>query len=100
MAKRISVSATSAVIASGESAAVFDASVSGPLSAAVDGPLLLTAKGALPGPTVAELDRRKASLKTVYIVGGAGSVSEAVRTSARAALRRAHRDADRRRQPL
>ena len=80
VAKRISVSATSAVIASGESAAVFDASVSGPLSAAVDGPLLLTAKGALPAPTVAELDRRKASLKTVYIVGGAGSVSEAVRT--------------------
>ena len=80
VAKRISVSATSAVIASGESAAVFDASVSGPLSAAVDGPLLLTAKGALPAPTMAELDRRKASLKTVYIVGGAGSVSEAVRT--------------------
>lgn len=78
VAARIPVGAGAAVLASGEAAAAFDASVSGPLSAAVNGPLLLTRAASLPGPTLAELDRRSTSLKTVYVVGGPASVSEAV----------------------
>jgi putative cell wall-binding protein len=82
VAKRIASSA-SVVIASGESAALFDASVSGPLSATLGGPLLLTTKTGLPAATLAELDRRKDSLTSAVIVGGAGSVSENVLTQLR-----------------
>ncbi|KRE62250.1 cell wall-binding repeat-containing protein [Nostocoides sp. Soil756] len=78
VAARIPVTASAAVIASGESAAVFDASVSGPLAGTLRGPLLLTTAAALPAATRAELDRRRGSLTDVYVVGGPASVSDDV----------------------
>jgi stage II sporulation protein D len=67
----------------GADAGLSDASVSGPLAATVAGPLLLTQKGKLPAATVAELDRRGASVRTAYVVGGTGVVSDAVLTTLR-----------------
>ena len=78
VARRVAVTSTTAVLASGESAAVFDASVAGPLSATLGGPLLLTAAATLPAPTMAELDRRRPSLTRIVVVGGPGSVNDGV----------------------
>lgn len=70
-----------AVIASSESFP--DALVAGPLSGAADYPLLVTRKAALDSRVLTELKRLMPMTadRFVYIVGGAGSVSEAVRTT-------------------
>ena len=77
VAQRIPVGATSVVFAAGDST-LADASVAGPLAATVAGPLLLTQQGKLPSATVAELNRRGSAVKTAYVVGGTGVVSETV----------------------
>jgi putative cell wall-binding protein len=77
VARRIAVSASSVVIAGGDTT-LADASVAGPLAATVAGPLLLTQQGKLPAATVTELNRRGSAVKTAYIVGGTGVVSETV----------------------
>jgi SpoIID/LytB domain protein len=82
VAQRIPLSATSVVVAGGD-AALTDASVAGPLAAALGGPLLLTTKSRLPSPTVAELNRRGSVVKTAYVVGGTGMVSDTVVTQLR-----------------
>jgi stage II sporulation protein D len=82
VAQRIAPSASSVVIAGGD-AALTDASVSGPLAAAVGGPLLLTVRTRLPSATVSELNRRGSVVKTAYVVGGTGMVSDAVVTQLR-----------------
>lgn len=83
VAASVAPAATSVVVAAGDSTLV-DAAVSGPLAATLDAPLLLTAAGALPAPTVAELDRRGAAVRTAYVVGGPGVVSESVLAQLRA----------------
>ncbi|MBD3782540.1 MAG: SpoIID/LytB domain-containing protein [Micrococcales bacterium] len=78
VAARLYPAATAAVLASGDGNAVFDACVAGPLSSTVGGPLLLSYRDSLPAATRAQLDARAATLRDVYVVGGPGSVSEAV----------------------
>lgn len=82
VASSVAPAATSVVLAAGD-ATLVDAAVSGPLAATLGAPLLLTAAGRLPEATVAELDRRGSLLRTAYVVGGAGVVSEAVLTQLR-----------------
>jgi SpoIID/LytB domain protein len=77
VARRISTSASAVVIAGGDTT-LSDASVAGPLAATVAGPLLLTQRGKLPAATVTELNRRGSAVRTAYIVGGTGVVSDAV----------------------
>jgi stage II sporulation protein D len=77
VAQRIPVSSSAVVLAGGD-ATLADASVAGPLAATVAGPLLLTQQGKLPSATVTELNRRGSAVKTAYIVGGSGVVSETV----------------------
>jgi stage II sporulation protein D len=84
VASAIPVSASAVVIASGEPDSLIDATVGGPLAGAVGAPILLTRLGALPPATVAELDRRSGSLRTAYILGSEGTVSETVATALRA----------------
>lgn len=84
VASSIPVSASAVVIASGEPQSLIDATVGGPLAGAVGGPILLTTHGALPSPTIAELNRRGASVRTAYILGSSGTVSEAVASTLRA----------------
>ena len=72
-AKRATRTATSVVIASGESGNLVDGLVAGPLAKAKGAPILLTARDALPGETTAELDRRGAT--SAFIVGGPSAVS-------------------------
>ncbi|HSF98773.1 MAG TPA: SpoIID/LytB domain-containing protein [Ornithinibacter sp.] len=83
VAASVAPSATSVVLAAGDSTLV-DAAVSGPLAATLDAPLLLTTAGALPAPTVAELDRRGTAVRTAYVVGGPGVVAESVLVQLRA----------------
>jgi stage II sporulation protein D len=82
VARSVAPSATSVVIAAGDSTLV-DAAVSGPLAGTLGAPLLLTARTRLPDPTLAELDRRGSTVKTAYVVGGTGVVSDAVLSSLR-----------------
>ncbi len=82
VARRVPTTATAVVIAGGDTT-LSDASVAGPLAATVAGPLLLTQQGKLPPPTVTELGRRGSAVKTAYIVGGTGVVSEAVASQLR-----------------
>ncbi|MFQ6172030.1 SpoIID/LytB domain-containing protein [Oryzobacter sp. R7] len=77
VAQRVAPSATSVVLAAGDSSLV-DAAVSGPLAGTLVAPLLLTARTYLPAATVAELNRRGSTVRTAYVVGGPGVVSEAV----------------------
>ncbi|KQU69393.1 SpoIID/LytB domain-containing protein [Phycicoccus sp. Root101] len=77
VAARTTSSAGAVVVAAGDGLLV-DASVSGPLAATVGGPLLLTQQSKLPAATIAELNRRGSAVKTAYVVGGAGVVSDAV----------------------
>ena len=77
VARRVPATATSVVIAGGDTT-LSDASVAGPLASTLAGPLLLTQRDRLPAATVAELDRRGSTVKTAYVVGGAGVVSDAV----------------------
>ncbi|HET7279735.1 MAG TPA: cell wall-binding repeat-containing protein [Dermatophilaceae bacterium] len=76
VAASVAPNATSVVLAGG--ATLPDASVSGPLAATLDAPLLLTGKSSLPAATVAELNRRGSLIKTAYVVGGTGVVSDTV----------------------
>lgn len=78
VAQQIPVTAATGVIASGLSASLPDAAVSGPLALASGGPLLLTSPTGLPVSLLAELDRRREYLKKVFVVGGAGAVSDVV----------------------
>ncbi|MDO5503168.1 MAG: cell wall-binding repeat-containing protein, partial [Actinomycetia bacterium] len=78
VAERIPVTASSVVIASGEPDSLIDATVGGPLAGVLDAPILLTRASALPAPTLAELDRRRGSLRTAYVLGSEGTVSRAV----------------------
>jgi SpoIID/LytB domain protein len=78
VARSIQQSATTVVLASGDSRAIFDGTVAAPLAGTLSAPLMLTTRDALPASTVAELDRRKATLKNAVVVGGPGSVSDAV----------------------
>ena len=82
VARQASPSASSVVVAGGDRS-LSDASVAGPLAATVGGPLLLTQRDRLPGATIAELDRRGGTVRTAYIVGGTGVVTEAVATQLR-----------------
>ena len=82
VASRVPTTATSVVVAGGDTT-LSDASVAGPLAATVAGPLLLTQRDRLPAATVAELNRRGSTVKTAYLIGGAGVVSEAVATQLR-----------------
>jgi SpoIID/LytB domain protein len=77
VARSLGSSATSVVVAAGDSTLV-DASVSGPLAGALDAPMLLTTRTRLPSATVAELDRRGSTVKTAYVVGGTGVVAGSV----------------------
>lgn len=77
VARQVAPSATSVVLAAGDSTLV-DAAVSGPLANAVGGPLLLTRKSGLPPATVSELDRRGATVRTAFVVGGPGVVAQSV----------------------
>jgi SpoIID/LytB domain protein len=77
VARRVPATATSVVIAGGDTT-LSDASVAGPLASTLAGPLLLTQRDKLPAATVAELDRRGSTVKTAFVVGGAGVVSDAV----------------------
>lgn len=72
---------SSVFVASGESAA--DALTAGPAAASLDAPLLLTPAASLAPAAAAELTRLAPT--TVYVVGGAGRVSEPVLTAIRAA---------------
>ncbi len=83
VARSVAPSATSVVLAAGDSSMV-DAAVSGPLVGTLAAPLLLTRRGSLPEPTVAELNRRGSTVRTAYVVGGTGVVSDAVVSSLRA----------------
>lgn len=83
VAASIAPAATSVVVAAGDSSMV-DAAVSGPLAGTLGAPLLLTRRGSLPPPTVAELNRRGSTVTTAYVVGGTGVVSDAVVSSLRA----------------
>lgn len=83
VASKVPVSASAVVIASGEPGSLIDATVGGPLAGAVSGPILLTRHSALPGPTIAELDRRSGSVRTAYILGSSGTVSETVASTLR-----------------
>lgn len=83
VAASVAPSATSVVIAAGDSTLV-DAAVSGPLAGTLGAPLLLTKRGSLPPPTVVELERRGSTVKTAYVVGGRGVVSDSVISSLRA----------------
>ena len=82
VARRVPTTATSVVVAGGDTT-LSDASVAGPLAATVAGPLLLTQRDRLPAATVTELNRRGTTVKTAYVIGGAGVVSEAVATQLR-----------------
>ncbi|MGA8045837.1 MAG: cell wall-binding repeat-containing protein [Dermatophilaceae bacterium] len=84
VASAVPLSAGAVVIASGEPRSLIDATVGGPLAGAVGGPILLTQHGALPPPTIAELDRRGSSVRTAYILGSSGTVSESVASTLRA----------------
>jgi SpoIID/LytB domain protein len=76
VAASVAPNATSVVIAGG--ATLPDASVSGPLAATLGAPLLLTTKSSLPTATVSELNRRGSTVKTAYVIGGTGVVSDTV----------------------
>ena len=78
VARRVSTSASRAVLASGQPDRLTGALVGGPLARAVHGPLLLTKQGGLPSATRAELDRRAGRLTKVFVVGGHSSVGGAV----------------------
>lgn len=64
------------LIASGE--ALVDATVGGSLAGAVQAPILLSSAGTLPKATTDELDRRRATLRTAYVIGGVGVVPSTV----------------------
>ncbi|KAF0835444.1 SpoIID/LytB domain protein [Ornithinibacter aureus] len=83
VAASVAPSATSVVIAAGDSTLV-DAAVSGPLAGTLGAPLLLTKRGSLPPQTVKELDRRGSKVRTAYVVGGRAVVSDSVLASLRA----------------
>lgn len=76
VAASVAPNATSVVLAGG--ATLPDASVSGPFAATLGAPLLLTTKSSLPSATVNELNRRGSTVKTAYVVGGSGVVSDTV----------------------
>jgi len=61
-----------------------DGLAGGPVAALLPGPLLLTAKSQLPGTVANELERLHPD--TVFVLGGTGSVSDAVVRSIDAAL--------------
>lgn len=82
VAATVAPSATSVVLAAGDSALV-DAAVAGPLAGTLGAPLLLTREGSLPAPTVAELNRRGSTVRTAYVIGGTNVVSESVVASLR-----------------
>lgn len=84
IAGHIPASARSVVIASGEQAALIDATVGGPLAGAVGAPILLTQKDTIPTPVKTELDRRRGSLRTAYVLGGTAVVSQRVVNDLRA----------------
>jgi putative cell wall-binding protein len=63
-----------------------DALAGGPAAAAYRGPLLLTPSTALPAAVRAEITRLRP--RSVFVLGGAGAVSEVVLQDARAAARR------------
>lgn len=75
VAREVPLSAA-VLIASGE--ALVDATVGGPLAGAVQGPILLSHGAALPHVTTAELDRRRGSVETAYILGGTAVVPASV----------------------
>ncbi|MCI2239961.1 cell wall-binding repeat-containing protein [Paenibacillus sp. TRM 82003] len=64
------------VVASGEDAHAVDALAAGPLASVLGTGVLLTAADALPAATADQLRERDPGL--VYVVGGAGAVSEQV----------------------
>ncbi len=78
VSSRVSASATEAVLVSAYSSAVYDGIVAGPLAGTVKGPLLFSGVNTLPSATLRELDRRAGVLRTVHIVGGTASISDAV----------------------
>lgn len=82
VAASVAPSATSVLIAAGDSTLV-DAAVSGPLAGTLGAPLLLTSRTRLPAPTLAELDRRGSTVKTAYVIGGTGVVSDDVAAALR-----------------
>ena len=51
----------------------------GPVAALTNSPVLLVQQNAIPGPTLAELNRLMPS--TIYIVGGTGVISDTVKTA-------------------
>lgn len=84
VASQLPVTASSVVIASGDPLSLIDATVGGPLAGAVGAPILLSQKDVIPGPTLAELNRRAGSLRTAYILGSEGVVSARVADALRA----------------
>jgi len=64
------------LIASGE--ALVDATLGGPLAGSVGGPILLSAGATLPKSTTDELNRRGASVRTAYVLGGTSVVPASV----------------------
>lgn len=72
---------TAVLIASGE--ALVDATLGGPLAGAVQGPILLSSDATLPKATIDELNRRGASVRTAYVLGGTSVVPVAVERTLR-----------------
>ncbi len=73
----VPVSAADVVLAAGDSSLV-DAAVSGPLAVALGAPILLTTRDGVPASTAKELDRRSATLRTAWVIGGTSTVSPRV----------------------
>ncbi|WP_427383586.1 SpoIID/LytB domain-containing protein [Janibacter sp. G56] len=77
VARRVSSSATSVVIAGGYDSALTDVVMARPLASTLDAPLLLSGRSTLSSATDTELSRRPA-LQTAYVVGSTTEVPEAI----------------------
>lgn len=91
LARRTSVRASTAVLTGSADADLVDVLAARPFASAVAGPQLMTGATRLPSGTLAELDRRKGYLRTVYVIGSTRSVSDGVVSALKARGLRVYR---------
>ena len=80
-----------AVLTGSADADLVDVLAARPFASAVAGPQLMTGATRLPSGTLAELDRRKGYLRTVYVIGSTRSVSDGVVSALKARGLRVYR---------
>lgn len=84
IARRSSIESKNVVIAGQYNSDLIDVMAARPFASSMGAPLLLSGKSVIPKATLAELERRKGRVTTVYLVGSTASMSSAVESSLKA----------------